>query len=112
MKIKTLKTVKISTLVFIAAMAGTLPATSMAHDNGQTQVDVLLHLLPLLSAQHVHEHDYVYEHNYRHHHPHKVKQFRQYPTRRYGHGRNHYQGPVVRSYERYSDNKIIRKHFD
>lgn len=111
MKIKTLKTVKISTLVFIAAMAGTLPATSMAHDNGQTQVDVLLHLLPLLSTQHVHEHNYIYEHDYRHHRPHKVKHFHKHPRRGYGYDRGYHQGPVVRSYERYSDNKIIKKHF-
>jgi hypothetical protein len=108
MKLQTLKIAKLSALVLVASLAATIPVKSMAHDSGHINAEILVNLLPLLHSHQV----YQYRHSTyyprqieRHHKPHKA---------RHGHHRdvrNHQPRRIVRSYDRYSDNRIIRKHF-
>ncbi len=110
MKLQTLKIVKLSALVLVASLAATVPVKSMAHDSGHINAEILINLSPLLHTHQVHQygHSTYYPRQIeRHHKHHKAR----YYDRRYHHARHHQPERIVRSYDRYSDNKIIRKHF-
>jgi hypothetical protein len=112
MKLQTLKIAKLSALVLVASLAATVPVKSMAHDTGHINAEILVTLLPLRHSHQVHQygHSRYYPHPIKYHHNHKHHKAR-YDDRRYVHARHHQPKRIVRSYDRYSDNKIIRKHF-
>jgi hypothetical protein len=113
MKNQTLKIVKLSALVLVASLAATLPVKSMAHDTVYS-TEILVSLLPLLNSHHVHEYGHIHEYERSNHYPHKVKHHKKYYNPRYGYQSHHWGHQpkrIVRSYEGYSDNKIIHKHF-
>lgn len=108
MKTQTLKILKLSTLVLVASFAATLPVKSMAHNTGHINAEILVNLLPLVNTHHIHEYQ---RSNY---YPHKIKRHQKHNQPRYSHQRHerhHQPKRIVRSYDGYSDNKIIRKHF-
>jgi hypothetical protein len=108
MKLQILKIAKLSALILTASLAATLPVKSMAHDSGYINAEILVNLLPLLNTHHIHEYQ---RSNY---YPHKVMRHHRHHHPRHSHQRyvrDHQPRRIVRSYNDYSDNKIIRKHF-
>lgn len=108
MKSKTLNIVKLSTLVLVASLATTIPVKSMAHSSGHLNTEILLSLPLLLNAQHTHEYEQRrhYQHDTRSHYDYKKpghrhqSSVRHYPPKR-----------QVHSYDGYSNDRIIYKHF-
>ena len=108
MKLQTLKIAKLSALVLVASLAATIPVKSMAHDTGHMNAEILVNLLPLL-----HSHQ-VYQYGHSSYYPRHIERHHKHYKSRHGHHkykRHHQPERVVRSYDRYSDNKIIHKHF-
>jgi hypothetical protein len=111
MKLQTLKIAKLSALVLVASLAATIPVKSMAHDTGHINAEILVNFLPLLHSHQV----YLYEesrhyprqieHYHKHHKHHKAR------NNHHRYERDHQPRRIVRSYDGYSDNRIIYKHF-
>jgi hypothetical protein len=118
MKLQTLKIAKLAARLLVASLAAIIPVKSMAHDTGYVDAEILVNLLPLLHSHQVYQYGYssYYPHQIeRHHKHHKVRHgHHKHYKSRHGHHkykRHHQPERVVRSYDRYSDNKIIHKHF-